>query len=84
MRTQLRPVGNSSAVIIPKPFVAQLGLEPGAELDLVLEGDRVVITPIRPHPRNGWAEDARGIAEAGDDAPAWPEFGNAGDEEIRW
>ncbi|MBX9699674.1 MAG: AbrB/MazE/SpoVT family DNA-binding domain-containing protein, partial [Acetobacteraceae bacterium] len=51
MRTQLRPVGNSSAVIIPKPFLAQLGLEPGAELELVLEGDRVVISAAPAHPR---------------------------------
>ena len=84
MRTQLRPVGNSSAVIIPKPFLTQLGLEPGAELEMVLEGDRVVITAARPHPREGWEEDARAIAAVGDDAPAWPEFGNAEDEQLAW
>jgi antitoxin MazE len=84
MRTQLRPVGNSSAVIIPKPFLAQLGVGPGAELEMVLEGDRVVISVVRPHPREGWAEDAHAIAEAGDDAPVWPEFGNAGDADLTW
>jgi antitoxin MazE len=84
MRTQLRPMGNSSGVIIPKPFMAQLGLAPGAELEMTLEGNRVVITPVPAHPREGWAEAARAIAEAGDDGPVWDDFGNAGDDELTW
>jgi antitoxin MazE len=84
MRTQLRRMGNSAGVIIPKAITAQLGVEPGAELDLRLEGDRVVITAVRGHPREGWADDARAIAEAGDDALVWPEFGNAEDDTLTW
>jgi antitoxin MazE len=84
MRTQLRPMGNSSGVIIPKPFMAQLGLEPGAELEMTLEGDSVVIKAAPAHPRLGWAEAAKAIAEAGDDTPVWDDFGNAGDDELTW
>jgi antitoxin MazE len=84
MRTQLRRMGNSSGVIIPKAIVAQLGVEPGAELELTLEGDRVVITPARGRPREGWAEAARAIAAAGDDVPAWDAFGNDDDADLTW
>jgi antitoxin MazE len=34
--------------------------------------------------RTGWAEAARKIAEAGDDALAMGEFGNAADAELAW
>jgi len=37
-----------------------------------------------PRPRPGWAEDAKEIAEAGDDALAWPEFPNPEDAELEW
>jgi antitoxin MazE len=84
MRTQLRRMGNSSGVIIPKPIMAQLGMEPGAEVDLQLDDGRIVITPAPPSVRSGWAEAAKAIAEAGDDALVWNEFGNAGDDELTW
>ena len=35
-------------------------------------------------PREGWAEDARRIAEHDDDALVWPEIVNAGDVELVW
>ena len=84
MRTQLRRMGNSSGVIIPKPVLAQLGIEAGDSLDLALEGGRIVLVPLKEHPRSGWAEAAQEIAESGGDALVWPEFGNAGDEDLRW
>lgn len=84
MKTQLRRMGNSSGVIIPRPILAQLGVTAGDDLDLVLEDGRIVLMPAREHPRAGWAESAQGIAEAGDDVLAWPEFGNEGDADFAW
>lgn len=84
MRTQLRRMGNSSGVIIPKPVLAQLGIEAGGTFDLALEEGRIVLVPVKEHPRAGWAEAAQEIAANGDDALVWPEFGNAGDETLRW
>jgi antitoxin MazE len=43
-----------------------------------------VLAPLKRHPRAGWAKAAKCIAEAGDDALVWPEFGNAGDAELKW
>ena len=84
MRASLRKMGNSSGVIIPKPILAQIGVAAGDDLDLSLEAGRLVLAPPKRHPRAGWADAAERIAEAGDDALAWPEFGNAGDADLKW
>ena len=84
MRAQLRRMGNSSGVIIPKPVLAQLGVTAGDSLDLAVEAGRLVLAPAPAHPRTGWAEAARQLAEASDDAPAWPLFGNEDDADLRW
>jgi antitoxin MazE len=84
MRAVVRKMGNSSGVIIPKPILAQIGIEAGDDLDLSLDDDRIVLVPARRHPRAGWADAAKRIADAGDDALVWPEFGNADDADLEW
>ncbi len=82
MRTTIRKLGNSQAVLIPKPFLAQLGLENEIEMDV--EGDTIVLRKPRSKAREGWAEANKAIAAGGDDALILGEFGNAGDEELEW
>jgi antitoxin MazE len=84
MRVALRKMGNSSGVIIPKPFLAEIGARSGEDLDISIEDGRIVIAAVAHRPREGWAEASRSVAEAGDDALAWPEFGNADDETMTW
>ena len=66
MEVTIRKMGNSQGVLIPKPILAQLGLEGSA--DLRVRDGVIEIRPVRRNPREGWAEDARRVAEAGDDA----------------
>lgn len=82
MKTTIRRMGNSQGVIIPKPVLAQVGLTDEAEL--VVEKDSIVLRKPRRKPRAGWAEASRRVAAAGDDALAWPEFGNEADRELQW
>ena len=84
MRAPVRKLGNSSGIIIPKPILSQIGVEVGDDLDLSLDDGRIVLAPVKQHPRARWAEAARRIAEAGDDSLVWPEFANAGDYELKW
>ena len=84
MRAVIRKLGNSSGVIIPKSMLAELGITTGDAVDLSLEDGRIAITPVRRRPREGWAEASRAIAEAGEDALVWPEFGNEADDELTW
>ena len=82
MEVAIRKMGNSQGILIPKPILAQLGLEGTA--DLQVRNGVIEIRAVRRSAREGWAEDARLLAEQGDDAPVWPEFGNDGDAELVW
>jgi antitoxin MazE len=84
VRAIIRKLGNSSGVIIPKSILAEIGIAAGDAVDLSLEDGRIAITSIKRRPREGWAEASRAIAEAGDDALVWPEFGNIGGDELTW
>lgn len=46
MRTRIAKWGNSLAMRIPKPFTADAGLADGDEVEITLEGGRIVITPV--------------------------------------
>ncbi len=52
MRTRLRKVGNSQGVLIPATFLEDFGAI-GTEIDIRLDGDLIVLEPIKEH-RNGW------------------------------
>ncbi len=83
MKTTIRRLGNSRGILIPKPFLVQVGLEQGAA-ELTVEGDAIVLRRARPEVRAGWAEACQSLSLAGDDALVWPEFGNSGDEDLAW
>ncbi|MEK1855709.1 MAG: AbrB/MazE/SpoVT family DNA-binding domain-containing protein [Phyllobacterium sp.] len=84
MRSAVRKMGNSSGVIIPKPFLVEIGSKSGDEVEILVENGRIVITPVRSQPRAGWAEDAKRLAEEGDDASVWPDFPNEADIDLKW
>ena len=82
MKVAIRKLGNSQGVILPKPVLAQAGLE--GEAELTVEGDAIVLRRPSPRVREGWAQASRRIAEGGHDALEWPEFGNLEDVDLRW
>lgn len=83
MKTSIRKMGNSQGVLIPKPFLAQTGMEIG-EVDIEIESDAIVIRKPSKKNRRGWAEASKAVAASGDDKPAWPEFPNEGDRDLKW
>ncbi|MCB0713005.1 MAG: AbrB/MazE/SpoVT family DNA-binding domain-containing protein [Ignavibacteriae bacterium] len=64
MRTRIVPIGNSQGVRIPKALLEKSGIT--GEVSLTIQEGRIVITSIR-QPREGWEEEFRKMAEAGDD-----------------
>lgn len=82
MEVKIRKMGNSQGVLLPKPVLAQLGLEGAA--DLQVRDGVIEIRPLRVDPRQGWAEDARRIANEPGAALVWPEFANEGDAKLQW
>ena len=51
MKVQLAKWGNSTAVRLPKAVAQELGLKPGVQLDLVVEGRDVRLRPLQKSPR---------------------------------
>ena len=51
---------------------------------MTIEGGALVLRRPASPARSGWAEEARKIAESGDDALVMGEFGNAADSELAW
>ena len=83
MYVTIRRIGNSQGFVIPKPLLAQVGLDAG-EAEMTIEGGALVLRkPLKPV-RAGWAEAARKIAKQGDDALVMGEFGNETDAELAW
>jgi antitoxin MazE len=50
MRVQISKWGNSTALRIPKSVVDELGLKPGQEVDLVVEGREARLKPVTKMP----------------------------------
>jgi antitoxin MazE len=84
MHVNIHRIGNSQGVVIPKPVLAQLGLDAEVGAEMTIEGGALVLRRPAHPPRAGWAEAARKIAEAGDDALVLGEFGNAADADLVW
>jgi antitoxin MazE len=80
----IRQIGNSQGIVIPKPVLAQLGLDSKAGAEMTIEDGALVLRRPASPARTGWADAARRIAEAGDDELAMGEFGNAEDSELVW
>jgi antitoxin MazE len=78
----IRKMGNSQGVLIPKPILAQVGLQGVA--DLQVRDGVIEIRPLQRNPREGWAEDARRLAAREGDALVWPEVANEGDDARVW
>jgi antitoxin MazE len=83
MKTSIRKMGNSQGVLIPKPFLAQTGMDIG-EVEMEIQNNAIVIRKPQKKVRDGWSEASKAIAAAGDDALVWPEFANEGDQELKW
>jgi antitoxin MazE len=84
MHVNIRHIGNSQGVVIPKPVLAQLGLSGEAGAEMTIEGGALVLRRPANPVRRGWAEAARKIAEAGDDTLVMGEFGNVADTDLVW
>ncbi|MBU4329392.1 MAG: AbrB/MazE/SpoVT family DNA-binding domain-containing protein [Acidobacteria bacterium] len=48
MVTKIQKWGNSLGLRIPQSFAKETGVEEGSSVDISLEGDRLVIRPLRP------------------------------------
>jgi antitoxin MazE len=85
MQTSLRKMGNSTGVILPRAILGEAGLSTGAVMNVSVEGERVVLSPVRSERREGWAEDAAEVAAVHDtEAEEWLAVPNEADVDLSW
>lgn len=68
-------LGGEVGVLIPRSLLAAAEIAVGDMVDVTLGEGSIILRPLRSPARAGWAEASKMIAEAGDDAMIWPEFG---------
>jgi antitoxin MazE len=78
----IRRIGNSRGIILPQPLISQLGL--GAEVELSVEDESIVLRKPRRAARSGWAKATNELAKVEENRLVWPEFANAGDSQLKW
>lgn len=84
MEIVIRNIGNSKGVVLPKPLLAQAGLEGYATASIAVENGAIVLRKPAKAVREGWPEAAAAVAAQGGDALLMGEFGNADDVELSW
>ena len=84
MEIAIRNIGNSKGVVLPKPLLAQVGLDDQATAILEVENGSIVLRKPAKAARAGWAEAAAAVSAKGGDALLMGEFGNLEDEELGW
>jgi antitoxin MazE len=64
MKTRIIRIGNSKGIRIPKPLLAQTGIED--EVEIEVKDNRLVVSRVTGT-RQGWSEAFKRMAERGDD-----------------
>ena len=80
----IRQIGNSKGFVVPKPVLAQAGLDENLGAQMSVEGGALVLRKPAKLARAGWAEAAQKIAAAGNDALVMGEFANEADATLVW
>jgi antitoxin MazE len=79
MSVTLYKWGNSVGLRVPKPLLYQLGLKEGGQVDVKVEGNRLVIEPVR-HRRYTMAELLEGFTP--DNRPGEVDWGERVAREV--
>ncbi len=82
MHVTIRPFGNSKGVIIPKPLLAQVGLQDEAEIEV--QDGALILRPLKTPSRQGWAQAAQAIAAAGEDEQELGDLPLASEDDWQW
>ena len=84
MEVAIRAIGNSKGVVLPKPLLAQAGLDQVSHADIAVQDGCIVLRKPRSAARAGWAPAAQQLAEQGQDALLMGDFANLDDGQWVW
>lgn len=81
MKLDIIRIGNSKGLRLPKSLLEQCRI--GAQVELTVEGDRLVLKPVG-RPRDGWEDGFVRMAAAGDDVALLDEDAPSGWDDSEW
>jgi antitoxin MazE len=84
MQIAIRTIGNSKGVVLPKPLLAQVGLEDAASASVAVENGAIVLRKPAKEARAGWSQAAADLAANEEESLLMGEFSNADDSELTW
>jgi antitoxin MazE len=79
MNTNIILIGNSNGVILPADMLRLLQLKTKSAVSVSVENDKII---IRSSPRQGWADAAKQMVQAGDDELLLSDFFK--EEDLSW
>ena len=84
MQVKIKEFGNSKGIIIPKPLLAQVGLEDQSIFDITIENGSIVLRKSSKSLRIGWSQAAQDLNTSDGDLIVLGEFTNSEDKDLVW
>ncbi|EKJ88076.1 AbrB/MazE/SpoVT family DNA-binding domain-containing protein [Leptospira meyeri] len=82
MKAVVIQIGNSKGIRIPKTVLAECQIED--EVDLLVEGNKIIITPFKNKPRMGWEDQFKAMAERKEDQLLIPDSIDLETKDWEW
>jgi len=84
MQINIREIGNSKGIVIPKPMLAQVGLEDQSVVDITIENGAIILRKPSKAVRTGWDKAAQALNAVDGDVLVLGEFSNSEDKDLAW
>ncbi len=81
MNINVIQIGNSRGIRIPKSILDRCQID--TILELSVENEKIILSPVKEKPREGWEKDAMRMRKSGDDALLIPDAFDD-DPELAW
>jgi antitoxin MazE len=84
MQINIRKIGNSRGVLIPKFMLAQVGLDNKSVADVIVKDGVIILRGSSKSVRVGWGEAAKAVNAVDGDELVLGEFANVEDKDLTW
>ncbi|MCG6143286.1 AbrB/MazE/SpoVT family DNA-binding domain-containing protein [Leptospira bandrabouensis] len=82
MKAAVIQIGNSKGIRIPKTVLAECQIE--GEVDLLVEDNKIIITPVKSKPRMGWEDQFKAMAKEKEDELLIPDSIDLNSQDWEW
>ncbi|PNV74138.1 AbrB/MazE/SpoVT family DNA-binding domain-containing protein [Leptospira inadai] len=82
MRVSVVKIGNSKGIRIPKAVLEECHIE--EEVDLLIDKNKIIITPFKTKPRDGWEKQFKAMSESKDDKLLIPDSIDLSNKDWEW